>query len=205
MPTAYTAPIETGEITTLEQFAMRCARNFGALIAMRDAPLSTPIPERFEPDTKYYDEQLAAAKKRLVELCAMSADQVAAECAAEHEIAMAAATARIAEQRSIRARYAAMKRHVQAWGPGLKYFDLKLFMCSQIEICEKHIYEPDLPKPQAPVVWFNQAIEKCRKDIEYHSTERDKEIKRTEDRNAWLAGLRDALKPTAPETDKDAA
>lgn len=46
---------------TFPEFAMRCARNFGALIMMRDEPLDAPIPEKFEP-SGYYKKEYEKAK-----------------------------------------------------------------------------------------------------------------------------------------------
>lgn len=36
MPTGYTSPLYEGKEISFEQFALRCARNFGALVMMRD-------------------------------------------------------------------------------------------------------------------------------------------------------------------------
>lgn len=49
MPTGYTSPLYEGKEISFEQFALRCARNFGALVMMREEPLDTPIPEKFNP------------------------------------------------------------------------------------------------------------------------------------------------------------
>jgi hypothetical protein len=57
MPTGYTAKLmEEGQ--SFPEFAMRCARNFGALIMMRDESLDVPIPEQFEP-SDYYRKKLS--------------------------------------------------------------------------------------------------------------------------------------------------
>lgn len=45
MPTGYTAAIKYG--ITFKEFALDCARNFGACISMRDEPRETPIPDEF--------------------------------------------------------------------------------------------------------------------------------------------------------------
>lgn len=62
MPTGYTANIKNG--ITFEEFALDCARNFGALIIMRDEPKDAPIPEQFEA-SKHHEE---ATSKYLEEL-----------------------------------------------------------------------------------------------------------------------------------------
>ena len=45
MPTGYTAGILEGE--TFEQYALQCAKAFGALVMMRDEPSDAPIPDQF--------------------------------------------------------------------------------------------------------------------------------------------------------------
>jgi hypothetical protein len=59
MPTGYTAPIADG--MTFEQFALGCARAFGALVTMRDEPSDAPIPERLEPDTPFVAAPITAS------------------------------------------------------------------------------------------------------------------------------------------------
>jgi len=60
MPTGYTYPVVEGKITEFSDFALSCARAFGALITMRDDPHDTPIPETFEP-SDYNAKKLAEA------------------------------------------------------------------------------------------------------------------------------------------------
>lgn len=48
MPTGYTADVQSGKVTDFAEYAMNCARAFGALVLMRDDPSDADIPERFE-------------------------------------------------------------------------------------------------------------------------------------------------------------
>ena len=65
MPTGYTDAIKDG--ITFQQFAMNCARAFGACVTMRDDPSDKPIPERFEPSA-WHKERLGDAYAALSEL-----------------------------------------------------------------------------------------------------------------------------------------
>lgn len=60
MPTGYTVGIADGKITTFEQYAMTCARAFGALVMMRDDPFDAPIPE----EIKVADYYVTNAKEK---------------------------------------------------------------------------------------------------------------------------------------------
>lgn len=67
MPTGYTAPIYEGKQITFPEFAMQCARAFGALIDMRDDPMDSPIPDAFVPDT-YHARELVKAREQLADM-----------------------------------------------------------------------------------------------------------------------------------------
>ena len=58
MPTGYTAYVQDGVITEFADFAMKCARAFGALIDMRDESLDAEIRVQREPNTEYFDKEL---------------------------------------------------------------------------------------------------------------------------------------------------
>lgn len=67
MYTAYTNSVRTGEVKTLEKFALRCARAFGVLADLRDEPLDSPLPKKIKIDRHYYESlELAEAHIRLV-------------------------------------------------------------------------------------------------------------------------------------------
>ena len=56
MPTGYTAVIQDNLDISMKDFALVCARAFGACVMMRDEPFDTPIPEEFVPDTYHTDK-----------------------------------------------------------------------------------------------------------------------------------------------------
>lgn len=63
MPTGYTADVADGKITDFVEYALQCARAFGACIMLRDEPISSEIPE-FQP-SDYNANALAEAEKTL--------------------------------------------------------------------------------------------------------------------------------------------
>ena len=56
---------------TFPQFAMRCARAFGALIEMRDDSMDAPIPDEFSP-SDYHVKAKAKAEETLKRLRSIS-------------------------------------------------------------------------------------------------------------------------------------
>ena len=82
MPTGYTADVADGKITEFTEYALQCARAFGACIMLRDDPVSSEIPE-FEP-SDYSAKELAEAEKDLSQFLAMNESQRRELHEAEH-------------------------------------------------------------------------------------------------------------------------
>lgn len=52
MPTGYTSVLFDKPETTFSEFASRCARAFGACMAMRDESLAVALPDEVKPETR---------------------------------------------------------------------------------------------------------------------------------------------------------
>ena len=194
MPTGYTAAIADG--ITFEQYAMSCARNFGALISMRDEPSDAPIPEEFTP-SRYNAEALEKAKERLSKLRTMTREQAHAEATREFQEALTYYDKRLAECRDLRAKYDAMLARVHAWrAPTPDHEELRKFMLSQIvesvpfDCDEKHITPPEMKSTDG---WLAVEEAKAARDIAYHEKAHAEEVARTNTRTAWVKALRASL------------
>lgn len=194
MPTGYTADIAKG--ITFQQYALSCARAFGALVLMRDDPSDAPIPDRFEP-SDYNVNALKAARERLATLDAMSFDQSAEASRAAYLEALGRHEERIAEATELRNKYNGMLAQVVKWEPPTPdHVNYKTFMLDQIREsidfdCRTDYYAK--PEPMTGAQWLAGEIEKARRDVVYHAEENRKEVERTESRNAWIKALRDSL------------
>lgn len=192
MPTGYTAAVEDGTVTTLEDFALRCSRAFGACITMRDDSSDKLPPESFEPNNSYHDEQITEANKTLVKLSKMStkaAEKEAEKAFKESLKSFKDTSKRLVEQDN---RYEAMLTKVTQWEPHKDITPLKEFMINQLQISISS-YRPDAPVRKSGRTWFLSQEKEAKRDLEYHGAEINKEIKRTQDRNQWLANLRASL------------
>jgi hypothetical protein len=141
MPTGYTCIIEDKDGTTFREYALRCARAFGACIMQRDDDSNEPPKPRL-PDQRYV-ESLAKAERDLRELESstpasfyakwrtevMEVDRRNAEYRREHAVKAA--------------RYAKMRAQVEAWSPPtLEHRGLKEFMLGQIDVSHRADEEP---------------------------------------------------------------
>jgi hypothetical protein len=198
MPTGYTAPIADG--MTFEQFALGCARAFGALVTMRDEPNDAPIPERFEP-SDYHQKKLQETQAELDRINAMSAVELT-ECAfADHRAEVQTCNDYIAKEAALLGKYEAMLAKVNAWAPPTSdHVGMKDFMVEQITSSIKfdcgstywHKQIAALGDP-TPDAWKSKRIAKLQRDLAYHEDEHRKEVERAHMRTQWIKALRDSL------------
>lgn len=202
MPTGYTADVQSGKITEFNDFALTCARAFGALIDMRDEPLGAKLPVKINPHTDYNEKALDAATKRLSKLRAMTEAQAMREAQKSHAAALDAHNKYAAERRQHRGRYEAMLAKVREWRPpSADHVGLKTFMKEQLQESIKFDcgYETSKPPEAVPgPEWLAAEIARAERDVEYHTKQIAEEVERANGRNEWLKKLRQSLNSNAP-------
>ena len=194
MPTGYTAAIKGG--ISFKQFAMDCARAFGACVMLRDEPGGgESIPEKLMPST-YSKDALEAAKLRLARLEAMTPIACLMARNREHGENEARRLARIEEDASLLKKYKAMRANVESWTPPtVDHSGIKEFMIKQIDESIRFDcgFYDDPGAEKSPDEWHKGAIRKQLNDIAYHTKSYAEEVERTNQRNAWIKALRDSL------------
>lgn len=193
MPSAYTAPVADGTITDLRTFALRCARGMGACVTMRDVPLETPPPDRFEP-RGYEADRLAKLEAERAALLALTPEQAQADKAkAAYDLDREQARERHA---ATKANYEAMIAKVEAWEgapEGVKEFALEQlreglrFDCGGDFTFWRH--------PPAPggAEWRDGKLAELAEEIVRATRARLEEEERTRHRNEWIAQLHASL------------
>lgn len=200
MPTGYTDLIAQKENCTIEEYAMRCARNFGALIEMRDAPMDAPIPERFEPNP-FYKKELEDAQDRLDSFMKMTVVEKREfledtyHKMVEHNEKQK--QIEDAKRSILRNRYNFMLEKINKWKPPTpEHVNLRNFMIQQVQ----DSIEWDCDEYEIETLSFTECIdiqkhiEYLKKDVDFHKNLYQEELKRIEDRNKWLSDLRESLK-----------
>lgn len=193
MPTGYTAGVVDGKITEFKDFALQCARGFGALISMRDDPWDASIPDEIQPGT-YHQKRLEECRQRLVELQAMTPEQaeVGAQEAYQHEVDLNAQYDNRAALEN--ERIDAMLALVHNWKPPTAdHSELKSFMIQQLDISRNKKYQREAPKKLSGSDWLQKEIKKAFEDIEYQAGEWEKEVQRAKGRTAWIKALKASL------------
>lgn len=199
MPTGYTASIKDG--ITFQEYAMGCARAFGATITMRDSPRDTPIPDEFEP-SNYHRESIEKSEVRLAEVKAMSVDECAVAAEKERQEKIKYHRGKIAEDKALEIKYRAMLEQAKSFvPPSEEHKEFAKFLVSQVEEsikfdCSSNYNKSELAKldaEQDPEEWRAEQMAELGQSISYHFKEHAKEIERTNSRNKWVRQLRESL------------
>lgn len=198
MPTGYTAPIADG--ITFKEYAMGCARAFGALIMMRDEPQNAEIPEAFEA-SKYHKDAIEKESMELKELLAMDHATAAEKAKEAHQKHIDYHTEQIAKDEALAAKYKAMLAEVEAYeSPSPDHDNFKKFMADQITEsmkfdCSSNYHREALEsaKLMSGAEWILAEKERLEKSMEYHKKHHQEELDRTNNRNEWVKKLRDSL------------
>lgn len=197
MPTGYTSVFQEGKEVTRNDFILRCARAFGALIAMRDEPLDSPLPEKFEPST-YAKESLERAKRQLEHFNTISDEDAEAEMNKEHQEDTTRHEEAVKRENELKIKYQLTLLEIEAWNPPTaEHEELKRFCIKQLTDSIEHdcnyFYYKQKPELQEVNSWIKEKIAFALREVAYFEKEWAEEVKRTEKRNEWLNQLRESL------------
>lgn len=187
------------EKQTLPEFALSCARAFGALVSMREERMDAAVPQRLEP-SPYYAIEIAENQASLYRLGNMSDQE-------RRLFALGKIHARRCEMREglekCRERIdqmLAMLEKVEGWEPPTaEHVKLKSFMIQQLtdsinwEMPDYYKREIAALEQQSSDEWLQSYQEKLKDSLDYSYRAQAEEIERTEKRNEWLAALRRSL------------
>ena len=194
MPTGYTEDIYEGKDVSFSDFALKCARAFGACIEQRDDdPNDKPKLIEKNNDDSYHIKRINEAKKwkkpTKVEFDAYVKKQIAYY------------NEKIDKQNKLKDSYQKMLDKANAWTPPTKEHEgLKKFMISQLTEsmdfdCSNDYYQRELNNIKQ--LTYNEYVKNMRdsnkRDIEYHTNELKKDNERTDNRNAWISALYKSL------------
>jgi hypothetical protein len=187
MPTGYTYPVQDGTITTLRDFALRCA---GAFVRGDDDQL--PVELKVSP---YHAERLVEAEAELAKLLNMTDSEADEQAHTAYLKALEAYEKSEVDRAAINARYESMLAKVEAWecpSPDHKVFHE--FMKQQLR--DSHKWDQWTPRPpqrQTGAEWLEVKEEDARYNVGYHRAEQIKEEHRVASMNLWLKTLRASL------------
>lgn len=197
MPTGYTSSLYDGP-QSFRDYALQCARAFGACVELRDEPLA-PAPDSL-PVYSYHETRLAESRARLAEVEAWTDEQAEAAADAAWAEAERQYSEALAEVAGRKERYSAALAEAKAWTPPTPdHQKLKDFMIEQIEMCwdetELSSYYKDRKfhcRLSAAEVKAKE-IKDAKWNIKHHEEHHQNEVSRNQMRNAWLQVLHASL------------
>lgn len=198
MPTGYTSVFQDGKSVTRNEFIMRCARAFGALVSMRDDGLDAEIPDSFEP-SPYAKENLDRAKSQLEHYQTISEDAAKEKVEREYQQEVARYEDAIKRENALRIQYQLTLVEVEHWNPPTEeHEELKRFCIKQLTDSINHDcnYYINAKKPERQEVdkWIKDKISYHLREVSYYENDWAEQVERTKKRNAWIKQLRDSLK-----------
>ena len=196
MPTGYTTGVADGTITDFTEYALQCARAFGACITLRDESISSDIPH-FEVNN-YYKIKLSEARRDLATFLAMDESQQQKLYMEEYKNNIEVANKGIAEKQNQLQRYEKMLEMAKQFlPPSQDHINYANFLIDQLEEsikwdCDTSYYEK-LKEPIEFEVWQSKKIKDLNWNIQYNEKSHKEEIERIESRNRWISQLKESL------------
>lgn len=182
---------------TFNEFAQTCAKAFGALISLRDEPLSTPIPEEFTCDP-YHQNAIQETQKKLDCLLEMSKTQMIQYGKKQIAKKIEVYKKILQEYKEINEKVNAMMEKTLTWTPpSPDHEGLKKYMIEQLKSSTQDVpyYEKEIEKlkEKPPMDVYNNEIKILERDIDYHQQKYKEEVQRVEKRNNWIKSLKKNL------------
>ena len=196
MPTGYTSKVQSGEITDFKEYAMLCARAFGATITMRDDPLDAPIP-KFKIN-EYYEESLKKRRKELEDFENLSEEMVRLKYKQSVDDQEKRYNERMEEIDQYQSRYENMLEKAKQYVPPTEeHKEFAKFMISQLEDsiegdCGRQFWEKNNKKLSLEE-WKQEQHDSLKWSLDYAEKGLKEEIERVNGRNKWMADLRTSL------------
>jgi hypothetical protein len=193
MPTGYTAPIHDGENITFKQFALRCARAFGAAIHQRDDSLEMKIQERTVDS--YYFNRVDTTAEDLARLRSRT-DEEWQEAFEEEVRSIREYNEKIKDKgRALEARYRDMIAKAENWTPPTDaHVGLKEFMLEQLNSSLNFdIMKYEQPVPTDVDSYKNRKIEGALSAYNHALKSLEMQKKSVAESNKWIRALKESL------------
>lgn len=204
MPTGYTSIIQESEETNSDklfrQFALQCARAFGALVSMRDDKWDAEIPDEIVAGDYYkngiaqHKKELAVARKRSMKEWDMLAETSFFDKNDYYN-------KKINESLDLRAKYQTVLDKVYAFEPPTpEHVHYKEFMIEQIKgsidfDCNTDYYNREFHNlTRTPAKEFKQkTIKNLEDSLKYDQEHYKKELEGCKKQTAWIKALKKSL------------
>lgn len=178
------------------QFVWCCARAFGALINMREAPTDAPIPEEVTPSS-FYANALKDSQKEVKRLNKMTNEQKIRYGERKKKESISSLKKSIKEQEDTNKKINTMIDQVNEWQPKEEQKSLKDFILQQLKSSlEKtdHLQnELENKEKIDPLELFHLHLSIENNSVQYYEAQVAKEKRNLQETNQWLKNLRESV------------
>lgn len=196
MPTGYTCKVQDGSVVELKDYILGCARQFGALVHMREDGKDVDI--RYREVSDYHLEELNKAYARLKEVKIITDDEIQNKIDENYDENIKSMNRMLKNKKDSQKKYSDMIEKVNNWNPptkehnNLKEFALKQLRDSIDWDCDLTYINQEIKKET--ISQYREGMVKyCLRDIEYHSNSYKKELEAAEEANKWIDDLVNSL------------
>ena len=158
MPTSYTVDVQKG--ISFKEYALNCAKAFGALVSMRDECSTKEVPEVLMPQ-KYHLTEQEKAESYVSTLLSMSTKEAESKASSMYIKEENFRQEKLIEYKNIKVNYQEMLIKTKNWVvPSSEHNTLKTFMTTQLE--ESIVFDCDDEYYRTPTIkltgeqWLNK-------------------------------------------------
>lgn len=195
MATAYTEGIIDGSTKTFKDFALICARAFGAAAHMIDDELSVKFKERI-PDS-FWDEQIKESEKMVEEIKSLSDENIIKRKKENIEKSLERHKKEIEDKLRLKIKLNRFYLEAKNYKPPTEdHKEVKYFMIEQLEStieweCDVKYNEDEINRLNKELNNLNPEtirldyLSNFYKSLELYNNEKKKELERCENSNNW--------------------
>lgn len=194
MPTGYTAYVQDG--ANFKQFALKCARAFGATIMQRDDAMDAPLQTLIKPSTHHKDNIERSINER-EELLSLSDKEWQKRLNADYESELIRISDQRKKEKEIQVKYETVLADVEKWAPPTSEHEgIKDFMVKQLK--ESIEWDCKTYSNKEAIKLSLDEYKKMKLDavdwsINYHTKGWSEEVQRCADRTKWLQDFVNSL------------
>lgn len=184
---------------SFKQFALRCAREFGVLVSMRDESWDVPILTEIEPSS-YHLDGIKKAEQDLKNLQAQTPQALHAQAVRNRNATLLEIEKGFKKAKHERPICEKMLAKVQSLEVDGDHLGWKSFMerslTEALDAENLNFYTGELARLNQPInieVERANRLESIQSSLEYHTIKWDEELARCKDRTEWLVKMREAI------------
>lgn len=206
MPTGITSNLYAGKPETFENFMLKCARQMGALMHMRDDSYDAPIRHREPSD--YHAKALVKAKEELAKWESMTVAQAILRLEENQKEDIERYQREIQKRKEMLERYNDMLLKVEAWQPptpeheGLKQLAIDQLKQSISHDCDVSYYERSVKEKQDidAYKYLADMVNAARESVAYHTAKAATENSHVDEANKWIDDLLNSIDSASAES-----